>query len=48
MFDYLGIPSNERLLGAIHLQYPEMKNEHQSLSLGKNRDSRTQKWVREV
>ena len=48
MFDYLGIPQNEKLLGAIHLQYPELINDKQACSEGKHRHSRSNQWINEI
>lgn len=48
MFRFLSIPDNERLLAAVFVEYPEMRDEARQRVAGKLRDSRSDGWVREV
>ena len=48
MFDYLGIPSNERFLAGLFIEYPEMMDDTKERKPGSHRDKRSGDWVREV
>ncbi|MFK7776741.1 MAG: nitroreductase family protein [Gimesia sp.] len=48
MFDYLGIPSQERLLAAVFIEYPEMRDDSKERKAGSQRNNRSEKWIREV
>ena len=48
MFDYLGIPADERLLGAVFVEYPEMRDESKIRKEGKHRHSRCEDWINEI
>lgn len=51
VFNYLGIPLQERLLAAIFIEYPEMRKTNVSDTLrkpGANRDKRSLDWIRQV
>ncbi|MEM9155980.1 MAG: nitroreductase family protein [Cyanobacteria bacterium P01_F01_bin.33] len=48
MFDYLGIPQEERLLAAIHVEYREMMDRSKERKPGKLRHNRCEDWIREV
>ncbi|MEM9555709.1 MAG: nitroreductase family protein [Acidobacteriota bacterium] len=48
MFDYLGIPREERLLAAIHVEYREMMDANKERFPGKNRNRRSEDWIRSV
>ena len=49
MFDYVGIPQNERLLAAVFIEYPEMMDDDsKQRKPGKLRNTRSENWIREV
>ncbi len=48
MFDYLNIPRNERLLGAIHIEYNQGQDESKERKAGKLRNERSLDWIREI
>lgn len=48
MFRYLGIPNEERLLAAIFVEYPEMRDDSQERKAGSQRNHRSEEWIREV
>ncbi|AFJ02237.1 nitroreductase [Methylophaga frappieri] len=48
MFDYFGIPNNERLLAAVFIEYPELPDACKQRKPGKLRDSRSLDWIREI
>lgn len=48
MFRYLGISENERLLAAIFIEYPELRNDQHERKPGALRDKRSTAWIREV
>jgi len=48
MFDYLGIPQQERLLAAVFIEYPEMMDDSKERKAGSQRNNRSDKWIREV
>ena len=48
MFNYLGIPSNERLIATVFIEYPEMRDESKECQAGSLRNSRCENWIREV
>ncbi|MBG88913.1 MAG: nitroreductase [Verrucomicrobiales bacterium] len=50
-FEFLGIPADERLLGAIFVEYPEMKAakfDNKDRQPGKLREKRGTGWIKEV
>tara|TARA_R110002111_G_scaffold247140_4_gene310175 strand:+ start:75741 stop:76409 length:669 start_codon:yes stop_codon:yes gene_type:complete len=48
MFDYLGIPKQERLLAAVFIEYPEMRDDSKERKPGSLRNNRSDQWIREV
>lgn len=48
IFDYLGIPKQERLLAAVFIEYPEMMDDSKERKAGSQRNNRSEKWIREV
>ena len=48
MFDYLGIPEQERLLAAVFIEYPEMRDDSKERKPGSLRNNRSDQWIREV
>ena len=48
VFDLLGIPSSERLLAAVFIEYEEMKNTvpDKTRDPGQHRDKRTTNWIK--
>ena len=51
MFEYLNIPKTERLLAAVFIEYPEeigLNPDDKERKPGAQRDSRSDKWFREV
>ncbi len=48
MFDYLRIPSGERFLAGVFIEYPEMMDESKERKPGSHRDKRGEAWMREV
>lgn len=48
MFNYLGIPEQERLLAAVFVEYPEMKDDSKERKPGSLRNDRSDQWIREV
>lgn len=48
VFEHLGIPTSERLLAAVFVEYPETLGEPLDRLPGKHRDSRSDGWIREV
>lgn len=48
MFTYLGIPKEERLLAALHVEYREMMDRSKDRKPGKLRNQRCEDWIREV
>ncbi len=49
MFEYLGIPTNQRLLAAVFVEYPEMmQDDSKQRKPGSHRDSRSNKWISEI
>lgn len=48
MFEYLGIPSEERFLAAVFIEYPEMMDDSKERKPGKLRDKRSERWIRQV
>ena len=47
-FEKLGIPSGERLLAAVFIEYPEQCEEPMERVPGKLRESRSTDWIREI
>ena len=45
---HLGVPSHERLLAAIFIEYPELKNDACERKAGAHRDKRSTDWIREI
>ncbi|MEM9346740.1 MAG: nitroreductase family protein [Planctomycetota bacterium] len=48
LFDYLGIPKEERFLAGIFIEYPEMMDGPKQRKPGSHRDKRGDGWIREV
>ena len=48
MFQYLGIPEQEKLLAAVFVEYPEMRDDSQERKPGSLRNDRSDQWIREV
>ena len=48
MFDYLGIPTSERLLAAVFIEYPEMMDDAKERKPGKQREKRSDAWIRSI
>lgn len=48
LFDYLGIPQEERFLAGLFIEYPEMKDGPKQRKPGGHRDKRSGAWVREI
>ncbi|WP_299464314.1 nitroreductase family protein [uncultured Gimesia sp.] len=48
MFQYLGIPKQERLLAAVFIEYPEMMDDSKDRKAGSLRNNRSDQWIREV
>lgn len=48
MFQYLGIPKQERLLAAVFVEYPEMMDDSKERKPGSQRNNRSDQWIREV
>ena len=48
MFDYLGIPANERFLAGIFIEYPEMMSDTKFRKPGAQRNNRSESWIREI
>ncbi len=48
MFNYLGIPKQERFLAAIFVEYPEMRDDSKERKAGSQRNNRSEAWIREV
>jgi nitroreductase len=48
IFNYLGIPSEERFLASIFIEYPEMADAERERKPGAHRDKRGGDWIREV
>lgn len=48
MFDHFGIPTTERLLAAVFVEYPEMMDDSKQRKPGKLRDKRSDAWLREI
>ncbi|REJ72321.1 MAG: nitroreductase [Planctomycetota bacterium] len=48
MYRYLGIPEAERLLAALFIEYPEMRDDSRERKPGSQRDNRCEDWIREV
>lgn len=48
MFEYLGIPAEERFLAGVFIEYPEMMDASKERKPGSHRDKRGAAWVREV
>ncbi|QDT92685.1 nitroreductase family protein [Gimesia algae] len=48
MFNYLGIPEQERLLAAVFIEYPEMMDDSKERKAGSLRNDRSDQWIREV
>jgi len=48
MFDYLGIPPEERFLAGLFIEYPEMMAGPKERKPGSHRDKRSDAWLREV
>ena len=48
MFEFLGVPQNERFLAGLFVEYPEMKNESKERKAGAHREKRCEDWIREV
>ena len=48
MFDYFGIPNQERLLAAVFIEYPEMMDDSKERKAGSQRNNRSEAWIREV
>lgn len=48
LFDYLGIPSNERFLAGIFIEYPEMMEGSKQRKPGAHREKRSGAWLREI
>lgn len=48
MFNYLSIPQQERLLAAVFIEYPEMRDESRERKPGSLRNERSDQWIREV
>lgn len=47
-FSIVGIPSDQRLVAAVFVEYPETQGEEKTRKPGANRDKRTDGWIREV
>ena len=48
MFDFLGIPTTERLLAAVFVEYPEMMDASKQRKPGKLREKRSEEWIRSI
>lgn len=48
LFEYLGIPAEERFLAGIFIEYPEMMEGPKHRKPGSHRDKRSGGWIREV
>ena len=48
MFQYLGIPEQEKLLAAVFIEYPEMRDDSRERKPGSLRNDRSDQWIREV
>ena len=48
IFDYLNIAHHERLLAAIFVEYPEMRDESKQRKRGSQRENRGEDWIREL
>ncbi|MEM9593412.1 MAG: nitroreductase family protein [Acidobacteriota bacterium] len=48
MFNYLGIPLEERLLAAVHVEYREMMDPGKERQSGKHRNRRSTRWYRDI
>jgi nitroreductase len=48
MFEYLGIPQEERFLAGVFIEYPEMMDGPKERKPGSHRDKRSDAWLREV
>ncbi|MEM8931441.1 MAG: nitroreductase family protein [Acidobacteriota bacterium] len=47
-FERVGIPTSERLLAAVFVEYPETLDDDRERIPGKHRDSRSEGWIREI
>jgi nitroreductase len=48
LFEYLGIPQEERFLAGLFIEFPEMMDDSKQRKPGSHRDKRSDAWVREV
>ena len=48
VFQQLGIAAEERLLAAVFIEYPEMRDESRQRIAGKLRENRCTDWIREI
>jgi len=48
VFDLLGIGSDERLIAAVFIEYPEMMDQPATRKAGSQRPKRSDRWIREV
>ncbi|MEM6259543.1 MAG: nitroreductase family protein [Planctomycetota bacterium] len=48
LFDYLGIPKEERFLAGVFVEYPEMMDGPKQRKPGSHRGKRSDAWIREV
>ena len=48
MFEFLGIPTEERLLAAVFVEYPEMMDDTKERKSGAQRNNRSDQWIRQV
>ena len=48
LFEKLGIPAEERLMGAIFVEYPEATNPNHECKPGALRNQRSLKWIKEL
>lgn len=47
-FDRVGVPTHERLLAAVFVEYPETLGDDRQRIPGKHRDSRSDGWIHEI